>query len=707
MSGIPRWLTATFAIVFLVLMGGGAWFYRAQEYHLRAGAEENLQAISRLKAAQIAAWRAERLADATEIVDRYFTDEVIARWMVTPQAESTKQILSWFHGLQIYYKYHDVLIADASGQRRLSLTGRKGPLHVETLKAVETALRERRSVLTDLHQEPADQAPYAEAIAPIFSEIGQASEPLGALILQIDARQSLYPLIEFWPTPSRSAETLIVRRDGDGVLFLNELRHQKETALNLRIPLSQKDLPAVMAVLGKEGVVEGKDYRGVEVLSALRAIPDSPWFLVTKVDKTEILASWRLQSQLILILILGLMAAMAATVGMAWQHYTKEHYRALYQSQEALKESEAKYRNLFENMTEEVRLWQLVRDQNGQIKTWRLVDANPPALRTWGRTLDQIKGKSTDEISGFGATDHDMPVVEKIMTEGVPLSFEEYFPGTDKHFRFTSVPLGDYFITTGADITGIKKAQEELRRAHDELGIRVEERTRDLARANEELRRLSSRLMTAQEDERKRIASDLHDTIGSCLVGVKYKVESALQEIRKIPEAAAESLDSIIPRIHEAIDECRRIQLDLRPSMIDDLGLLPTLSWFCRTFEQTYRGIRIEQKIDIADVDIPDPLKIVVFRVTQEAMNNIARHSKADLVRFSLRKLDDRMELVLEDNGRGFSLEEVHSRRTTVKGLGLTSMRERAELSGGSFDIQSADGKGTILIAVWPLCKKG
>jgi len=237
--------------------------------------------------------------------------------------------------------------------------------------------------------------------------------------------------------------------------------------------------------------------------------------------------------------------------------------------------------------------------------------------------------------------------------------------------------------------------------------MRVQERTAELARANETLRNLSSKLLSAQEDERKRIASDLHDTIGSCLVGVKYKVESAFQQIRKTPESATESLDGVLPRIHEAIDECRRIQLDLRPSMIDDLGLLPTLSWFCRTFEQTYPGIRVEQKIDIGEGDIPEPLKIVVYRVTQEAMNNIAKHSKADLVCFSLRKLDDRMELVLQDNGRGFRVEEIQSRRATVKGLGLTSMRERADLSGGSFDIESVNGKGTTIIASWPFCRQG
>ena len=130
-------------------------------------------------------------------------------------------------------------------------------------------------------------------------------------------------------------------------------------------------------------------------------------------------------------------------------------------AEEALRESEAKYRSLFENMTEEVHFWQLVRDEAGEIKTWRLVDANPPTLKTWSRgTLDEIKGKTTEEIFGPGSAEHYMPVVQKIMSQGVPYTFEGYLPNIDKHFRFTSVPLGDYFITTGADITRIKKAEE-------------------------------------------------------------------------------------------------------------------------------------------------------------------------------------------------------------------------------------------------------
>ncbi|MEJ2033615.1 MAG: GAF domain-containing protein, partial [Deltaproteobacteria bacterium] len=129
---------------------------------------------------------------------------------------------------------------------------------------------------------------------------------------------------------------------------------------------------------------------------------------------------------------------------------------------EALQESEAKYRNLFANITEEVHLWELIRDEEDNIKTWKLVDANPPALKIWGKTLDQIKGKTTDEIFGPGATEHYLPTVRKIMTEGTPYAYEDFFPNLDRYFRFTSIPLGDRFITTGYDITTIKKSQMQL-----------------------------------------------------------------------------------------------------------------------------------------------------------------------------------------------------------------------------------------------------
>jgi signal transduction histidine kinase len=132
--------------------------------------------------------------------------------------------------------------------------------------------------------------------------------------------------------------------------------------------------------------------------------------------------------------------------------------------------------------------------------------------------------------------------------------------------------------------------------------------------------------------------------------------------------------------------------------MLEDLGIAPTLAWFCRKFETTY-PLKIEQKVAIKESELPKSLKRAIYRISQEAFNNIAKHSQANQARLSLQKNSNTIELIIQDNGQGFELNV----DTPRKGLGLSSMRERAEVSGGTFSIQSAQGKGTVIRASWPL----
>jgi PAS domain S-box-containing protein len=228
----------------------------------------------------------------------------------------------------------------------------------------------------------------------------------------------------------------------------------------------------------------------------------------------------------------------------------------------------------------------------------------------------------------------------------------------------------------------------------------LEEELRD---SENRLRLLSSRLLEVQEQERKRVAHELHDGIGQMLTAVKFKVEDTLQQMAKSKSRSKEALETVVPVIRQTVEEVRRIQMDLRPSLLDDIGILATIGWFNREFQKVYTSIQIEKAIDLREEEVPDPLKVVIFRVIQEALNNIAKHSKANLASLSLRKSDKKLELVIRDNGQGFDLDGVHSIESSEKGFGLSTMRERTELSGGRFLIVSTIGVGTTIRASWPL----
>jgi PAS domain S-box-containing protein len=231
-----------------------------------------------------------------------------------------------------------------------------------------------------------------------------------------------------------------------------------------------------------------------------------------------------------------------------------------------------------------------------------------------------------------------------------------------------------------------KRATEELQKAHDALESRVEERTA-------EVRALSWRLLSVQEEERKRIAMDLHDGLGGLLSAVKYKFEAAQGE---------QEVSAVIPYLQQAIDDCRRIQTNLRPLLLDDLGLLAALSWLVRDFQKRKPGVKVRKQLRIEEEAIPQHLKMVIFRITQEALTNISKHSGADRVSLSLRNSGGTLRLVVRDHGQGFAAEKALAERGLDRGIGLDIMRERAEWAGGIFSIETLPGKGTVVQASWP-----
>ena len=230
---------------------------------------------------------------------------------------------------------------------------------------------------------------------------------------------------------------------------------------------------------------------------------------------------------------------------------------------------------------------------------------------------------------------------------------------------------------------------------------------RALQRSESDLRLLSAQLWKTQELERQRIARELHDGIGQSLGGIKFSLESCCALIEAgNANAALVGVQQQTRKIRDLVEEVRRIAMDLRPSTLDDLGILATIGWFSREFRSIYGQVRLETTVDAMEDEIVPPLKTAIYRIIQEATNNVVTHSGARNIWLTMKSVGQHIELRIADDGSGFNPGKFSVPDENARGLGLASMRERAEATGGRLRIESQDGRGTAVVATWPSQKK-
>jgi PAS domain S-box-containing protein len=319
-------------------------FYHDRLASIREQQGRALLTIAEVKVAAIDSWRRERISDGRVMSTNTELGRFVRRFLDSPGASARAELPGWVEQMRSQHAYSAVRVFDASGRLRLSSPPAPPALMGGSSDFAVEAIRQRKVVFEDFHA-GADGPIHLGVFAPLLDG---GAEPIGAIKFQIDPTRFLYPHLQIWPTPSKSGETLLVRRDGDQVVYLNELRHRKDTALKLRIPVARADLPAAQAVTGQEGVVEGKDYRGVPVLAALLRIPDSPWFLITKIDRSEAFATLRSATRSFAVITILVVILCGFGVLLAWSRRESKQYLRLYQaetqrarSQEALQRAEA------------------------------------------------------------------------------------------------------------------------------------------------------------------------------------------------------------------------------------------------------------------------------------------------------------------------------------------------------------------------------
>ena len=388
-------------IVFLVifiglaagLLAGGYFAYQNYELNFRADAERQISAIAELKASQLVQYRKERLGDAGTFFQNPAFSRLVRQFFERrDNGNAEQQLRAWLASYQSFYSYDGLFLLDARGVLTLSVPRQRVPIASDVQVRALEILRSGKVTMQDFHRNEHNQMIYLTVLVPIADD-SEPNRPLGVLLLRIDPEMYLYPFIQTWPVPSRTSETLIVRREGNDVLFLNELRFQKNAALNLRRSISDTAVAAVKAVLGREGIIDAVDYRGELIIADVRKVPDSPWFMICRMDRAEIYEPLRSRLWLMIIALGALITGAGAGVGAMWRHRRNTFYREQFTSAEALRDSEIRYRRLFEAARDGI----LILDA----ETGMVADANPFMVELLGFLPDEFLGKKIWELGVF------------------------------------------------------------------------------------------------------------------------------------------------------------------------------------------------------------------------------------------------------------------------------------------------------------------
>lgn len=337
-----QFLIKVVVIVSLFIITAAYMYYQSEEKIHRQIVENELKAIAELKAAQIAKWFQERYSDAFVISNSPFIQRALKEWIKNPENYSLRDdIVKRLSLAKNSWGYKDIFLSSLKGDLLLSIVPGDKKFDPVTTEKISEAIGKGKILFSDFYYCSTHGRIHIDMIAPVFDE---KKVPFVVLIFRIAPEDYLYPLIQSWPTPSKTAETLLVRREGEKVLFLNELRHRKNTAMKLRIPLKEKNIPAVKAVLGYKGIFEGKDYRDVEVIADIRGVPGTPWYMVAKVDKKEIYSELYYRAGTIIgftIMIILLIA-----IGTSWLYRSKRKdlYKDLFLREKDLREAHEEFR---------------------------------------------------------------------------------------------------------------------------------------------------------------------------------------------------------------------------------------------------------------------------------------------------------------------------------------------------------------------------
>ena len=381
----PYYLLALFAFVATAIAGAAYHFYVDQNAAVEREFQNELLTIAEMKAGQMAAWRSERIGSAKVILEDRMALAALNRIVTgASSADERAEIRDWMNGICRHLRFANAILVDRQGAPLLS-AGQPFGNRNHYRAIAEEVLRAGELVMRDFHQDVPSGKVHLGLNFPL--RLTPDAEPFGAFLLGIDPGDYLYPVLQRWPVLSTTGETMLVRREGDKVVYLNDVG--KSVPLQFSLPITRTDVAGVQAVLGTEGIVRALDYRGVPVIAGVRRVPQTPWYIVAKVGAAEVRANALQRSLDLGLLAISLILAAGGGVAFVWRRQQLRSYKERYEAAVAHRALLGRYDYLLRFANDTI----LLADDTG-----RIVEANDRASSTYGYTREELQEMSLRDL---------------------------------------------------------------------------------------------------------------------------------------------------------------------------------------------------------------------------------------------------------------------------------------------------------------------
>jgi|GEM_PF-1199296 len=403
-----RTILYIFAALTILFTTTGYFYYQNQKTLLKAQMYNELSGIAKIKIADINHWLDDRRSDALLLFNnRHFIND-LEKYISGPSEEANTEALnSWFKIINDDKQYRNIIIIDPKGKIIFSQHTPRIPLFNDTFDEAKAAISGNKIIMSGLKLDKITNVVYMQTFIPILSDINGVTKEIGIVVLRIDPQVSFYPVIQSWLLPTKTAESLVIRLENDSVLFLSNLKYKKDSAMRFKLPLNLKDFPPEYAAQGNEGIFEGKDYRRVPVLTDIRKIQNTNWWLITKIDQSEIYAPIVKEAWLVFIIIFFLVIVSAVILYLLWntqkQYFNKKHYSALLEKQRLREQINIIIQNANDIF--------ILLDTNNKI-----IEINEAAIKTYGYTREEflkLKGKDLRDPQSKSKFNEDIQRLER------------------------------------------------------------------------------------------------------------------------------------------------------------------------------------------------------------------------------------------------------------------------------------------------------